>query len=111
MKHTFYSDPGHGWLAVPREELINLGILHKITDYSYQRGKTVYLEEDLDMSTYARAILATGQNFQYKSAPPVKGNSKIRGYHSVSMSPWEFQRSKLNDQSKVEQGNQESLGI
>jgi hypothetical protein len=103
MKHTFYSDPGHGWLAVPRQELIDLGILHKITDYSYQRGATVYLEEDCDMSTYVGAIQATGQNLQYKSAPQCNGYSRIRGYYSLAMSPWEFQQSKLNAQVKAEQ--------
>lgn len=79
-KHTFYSDPGHGWLAVPRQELIDLGILHKITSYSYQRQGMVYLEEDCDLSTYAAAIDATGQEFKCKSAPQANGYSRIRNY-------------------------------
>lgn len=48
-------DPGHGWLAVKREELIAMGILHHITSYSYQKGATVYLEEDCDASTFVEA--------------------------------------------------------
>jgi hypothetical protein len=55
MKHKtyiFHSDPGHGWMAVKRKELIEMGILHTITAYSYQKGKTVYLEEDCDASTF-----------------------------------------------------------
>jgi hypothetical protein len=51
----FYHDAGHGWLAVKRKHLIELGILSEITSYSYQRGDTVYLEEDMDMDTFYRA--------------------------------------------------------
>lgn len=53
--YKFYSDSGHGWLAVKRQELIDMGILHKITHYSYQRGATVYLEEDCDATTFFNA--------------------------------------------------------
>lgn len=55
--YKLYSDPGHGWLAVKRAELIKLDILSKITHCSYQSrsGKTVYLEEDCDLSTFVYA--------------------------------------------------------
>lgn len=49
---TFYSDPGHGWLAVKRHVLEQLHLLHRISSYSYQRGATVYLEEDCDASLF-----------------------------------------------------------
>ena len=52
----FYSDPGHGWLAVKRQLLIDLNIADKITYFSYQRGKTVYLEEDCDCHTFYNAL-------------------------------------------------------
>jgi hypothetical protein len=52
----FYSDPGHGWLAVKRAYLRELGILEKITQFSYQRGETVYLEEDVDAGTFIEAF-------------------------------------------------------
>ncbi len=52
MKLRFYSDPGHGWLAVKRQTLIDLGIADKISGYSYQRGDTVYLEEDSDAGLF-----------------------------------------------------------
>lgn len=51
----FYSDPGHGWLAVKRKLLRDLNIIDKISQYSYQRGKTVYLEEDRDSSIFFQA--------------------------------------------------------
>lgn len=55
--YEFYSDPGHGWLKVPRDDLVELNIEEKITPYSYMScgGRVVYLEEDCDLSTYARA--------------------------------------------------------
>lgn len=54
MKSTFtyYNDPGHGWLAVPRSLVIELGIERQISPYSYQRGETVYLEEDRDAGIF-----------------------------------------------------------
>ncbi len=53
--YKFYSDAGHGWLAVKRAELVHLGIADKISHYSYQRGKTVYLEEDCDATAFCEA--------------------------------------------------------
>ena len=52
----FYADPGHGWVAVKRKLLNELGIADKITSYSYQKGKTVYLEEDMDLGTLLTAL-------------------------------------------------------
>ena len=56
MKVKFYSDPGHGWAAVDRDTLVKLNIINRITPYSYQKGHTVYLEEDCDMTTLAQAL-------------------------------------------------------
>lgn len=55
-KETFkvkvYSDSGHSWAAVKRSVLIDLGIQNRISEYSYQRGQTVYLEEDCDFPLF-----------------------------------------------------------
>ena len=51
----FYSDDGHGWLAVKRQKLIDLGLMEKISPFSYQRGNTVYLEEDCDITVFLKA--------------------------------------------------------
>lgn len=56
----FYSDPGHGWLAIKRSVLIAEGLLNHISSYSYQRGQTVYLEEDCDMSKVLAALRRRG---------------------------------------------------
>jgi len=52
----FYADPGHGWVAVKRKMLHDLNIASKITGYSYQKGQTVYLEEDMDLGTLLKAL-------------------------------------------------------
>jgi len=53
--YTYHEDPGHGWLEVPREMLTRLNIADKISEYSYQRGKSVFLEEDGDMGHFFTA--------------------------------------------------------
>lgn len=60
ITYDFYSDPGHGWLHVKLDELVELGITDKISGYSYRRGNDVYLEEDCDMATFMHAMEAKG---------------------------------------------------
>lgn len=54
---TFHSDPGHGWLEVPRKMLTEMGIDSEITGYSYQAAGSVFLEEDMDAGTFFRAYM------------------------------------------------------
>ena len=63
MQLTMHSDPGHGWLEVPRGLLDTLGIAADISDYSYINGDKVYLEEDCDAARFAEAMKAAGQTF------------------------------------------------
>lgn len=59
MKFYHYSDPSHGWIAVPRFVLQDLGIDEAISSCSYQDDTTersiVYLEEDGDAMRFIRA--------------------------------------------------------
>lgn len=60
-----YSDPGHAWGAVKRSLLQTLEArgmlkLSDISGYSYQRGGTVYLEEDRDLSLVCEALRRDG---------------------------------------------------
>lgn len=80
--YIFHSDPGHGWLAVKLKELQELGIADKISSYSYQKGKTVYLEEDCDMSIFIKAKKAQGIDVQYRDSYLEK--TPIRYYSSYS---------------------------
>jgi hypothetical protein len=45
-------DAGHEWLAVKKNELIELGIADKISAYSYEKGATAYLEGDCDAALF-----------------------------------------------------------
>lgn len=79
LKVKFYSDPGHGWAAVKRQVLYQLGITDKITMYSYQKGGTVYLEEDCDLTTFLNAVKARG-DFVELQEKHTEGRSPIRNY-------------------------------
>jgi hypothetical protein len=61
MTYRFITDPGHGWLEVPRAELDALGITNKISQYSYQRADLVYLEEDCDFAIFHNGKTAKGE--------------------------------------------------
>lgn len=52
---NYHTDGSHGWLAVNRDSLTELGIADKITACSYVKGNVVYLEEDGDAGSYMRA--------------------------------------------------------
>ena len=65
--YKFISDPGHGWLEVTRAELEALGLLDKISHYSYQRGGFVYLEEDCDASLFVEAKKARGEPLEIRA--------------------------------------------
>lgn len=56
--YRFISDPGHGWLEVPRKEIDQAGIAGKVSKFSYQSidGEMVYLEEDCDAYLFLKAI-------------------------------------------------------
>jgi hypothetical protein len=74
-----YSDPGHAWCKVPRKTLVKLGIQDKITPYSYQRGDSVYLEEDSDLDTFMTAMESKGIQVKFIEHNANK-YSKIRSY-------------------------------
>ena len=61
---TYYQDPGHGWLQVPRSLLHDLGIAEDISECSRQRLDDVFLEEDSDLLRFTRAMGAMGREFK-----------------------------------------------
>lgn len=82
-QYRFFNDPGHGWLEVEISELQELGIMGKITSYSYQQGRFAYLEEDCDFSTFAKAKEEAGQKLQQSDIVSVyQDRTPIRGYAS-----------------------------
>jgi hypothetical protein len=52
---TYHSDPGHGWLEVPIQTLLSVGLAPSdFSAYSYQHRDKVYLEEDCDAAVFIR---------------------------------------------------------
>jgi hypothetical protein len=56
LSYTWISDSGHAWLEVSIDEINALNIGHRISDYSYINGETVYLEEDCDAPIFIEAL-------------------------------------------------------
>ena len=79
LKIHVYSDGGHGWARVKRPLLTTLGIADKITNFSYQRGDWVYLEEDCDATTLVNALQNAGVMYKFIEHYS-HGVSKIRSY-------------------------------
>lgn len=84
-KIVFHNDAGHGWYAVKRKELAELGILNKISGFSYQSrgGQTVYLEEDCDASIYFDKAELTSENTEVKNS--YRAYSHIRSLDSFTI--------------------------
>lgn len=74
---TYHSDPGHGWLEVPRDDLTALGIAQEISACSYQDEAKAYLEEDADAGVYLRAARAAGWQVETRDRY-VGGSSFVR---------------------------------
>lgn len=79
-KFTYYTDPGHGWIKVPRHILIELGIQDRISRYSYQLNYDVYLEEDCDAPLLINALKE--KNIDYQIQEVYEEKTSIRNYNS-----------------------------
>lgn len=78
--YVCHTDGGHGWLAVKRKELTELGISEVISSFSYSNGGTVYLEEDSDAEKFIVAF------FKKHGVKPLmrtsyKNYSHVRNYN------------------------------
>lgn len=78
---TWFNDPGHAWLEVERADLLASGVAGKISHYSYQKGDTVFLEEDCDASTYLNTLGFKPEFIEEHTNNP----SPIRRYSSFSL--------------------------
>jgi hypothetical protein len=56
QRFTLIEDPGHGWLEMPRSLIAELGLMDRITGYSYQNADKVYLEEYCDLPAFLCAF-------------------------------------------------------
>jgi len=80
MTYILHSDHGHAWLQVKRQELKDLGILDKISHYSYQKGDDVFLEEDCDYSRFYEAMLKISKTIDITEKCSRHDDSIVRSY-------------------------------
>lgn len=74
--YDYFMDASHGWVKVPVQEIVQLGIAHKISSCSYIYKNNVYLEEDCDAPLWAKT---KGDNC-YKTRARYSERSRIRNY-------------------------------
>ena len=78
-----FTDPGHGWYKIDIEKLQRLGLVSKISSYSFINNNHAYLEEDDDATLLFNRLEELGIQYRvnyYHS----NTKSKLRGYHSYS---------------------------
>ena len=75
--YTYHQDPGHGWLEVPLQELLALGIQQQITSHSHMQVGKAYLEEDCDMPVFLGALKKNGIAFKLREVVVSNGVSFI----------------------------------
>ena len=79
VEFTFFNDPGHAWLQVPKTVLVKSGVSDQISGYSYQDENFAYLEEDCDAGKFLRALQGLGVAFLI-TEHFTDDDSPIRGY-------------------------------
>lgn len=85
MTFKFFSDPGHGWLRVDVASAQAVGLEpSSFSRFSYQWGHWLYLEEDMDASTFVKAYMA-----KHNRPPVIKEHnsdrrSVIRSYPRIA---------------------------
>jgi hypothetical protein len=76
LQVTFYEDPGHGWLQVPKQLIHFLALGDQISTCSYQDHDYVYLEEDLDAGIFLNAAANLGIKYKiyevHQEATPIR---------------------------------------
>jgi hypothetical protein len=76
-RFVLHADSGHGWLAVKRTLLNDLEVVPSAL--SFQRGGTVYLEEDCDAGLFLRALKQRGDTYTVRTSY-TDGHSRVRSY-------------------------------
>jgi hypothetical protein len=68
--YTFHHDDGHGWLEVPYQDMLNVGVtLEDVSRFSYATvvnyRPTVFLEEDIDVAVFMLAAKRAGKDIKF----------------------------------------------
>ncbi len=92
----WYTDPGHGWLRVPLQAVIDVGIAERISSCSYvakahpgglnaTAQPTAYLEEDCDAPAFLAAAGISMETAETFPSTHTDGQSFIRRLPSFSI--------------------------
>ena len=79
----FIQDPGHGWIKVRMSFLADLfgpRWRSHFTCCSYEKGGFVYLEEDLDATTFINRLKGKDISFKFRDRTCHTRFSRIRNY-------------------------------
>lgn len=77
--YTLISDPGHGWLQVPRDHIHQVGLgAGDFSTYSYLDMDHFYLEEDMDIAIFSKAYANTFGSQPTITLKNLKSKSLIR---------------------------------
>lgn len=98
MKIIYHNDGGHGWYAVKRKKLESMGVLNNVSGFSYERGQTVYLEEDCDASLFFNALSEEEKQKikivnSYQDRSPVRRYSRFTKRDLIPKTPLEIELS------------------
>jgi hypothetical protein len=87
MNLRFTADPGHGWLHVKRALALDVmgPDFVRLSRFSYQRGGTLYLEEDCDAPLFmecarARGLELTLQYTHTNRSSPIRNYAPLTHY-------------------------------
>lgn len=77
--YTFFSDAGHGWLRVTRDDCAALDLSERsFSKYSYLDRNWLYLEEDCDANVFISAYVKTIGEMPIIHDVHTNGDSVIR---------------------------------
>lgn len=79
--YNVHEDGGHGWLEVPKAEIMSTPI--SVTPYSYQNAENVFLEEDVDKWTFLSYLESRGEQFTLNTIYH-KGDAPMRAMRHFS---------------------------
>ena len=86
IETRWHSDPGHAWMAVPADEIRNLGIADQISGFFYLSQGIAYLEEDCDAPRFIHAARSAGIGFdpsleiRHEGDAPIRSMGRFREY-------------------------------
>ena len=85
MTFKLFSDPGHGWLRVDVASAQAVGLEpSSFSQFSYQWGHWLYLEEDVDAFRFIKAYMDKNNNIPVIKEHSSDRPSVIRNYPRIA---------------------------